>query len=81
MSYQIEIFGIRRKITSAIKAILKLSSCTSGFETISLWTARSDEAHQEGVRRRLLYIHEGMKIYCYRSIVSIDASIEKYCKN
>jgi len=42
---------------------------------------RSDEAHQEGVRRRLLYIHEEMKIYCNRTIVSIDTSIEMYFKN
>jgi len=31
---------------------------------------RSDEAHQEGVRRRLLYIHEEMTIYCNSPIVS-----------
>jgi len=28
----IEISGIRGKITTAIRSILKLSSCTSGFE-------------------------------------------------
>jgi len=30
---------------------------------------RSDETHQYGLRRRLSYIHEEMKIYC-----------ERYCK-
>jgi len=40
-----------------------------------------NEAHQEGVRKRLLYIHEEMKIYCNHPIVSSDTSIERYCKN
>jgi len=35
------------------------------------------EAHHESLRRRLLYIHEEMKIYCDRSIVTSDTSIEK----
>jgi len=42
---------------------------------------RNDETHQEGVRRRLLYIHEEMKIYCNRPIVLSDTSIKRYCKN
>jgi len=33
MSSPIEISGIGGKITTAIRPILKLSSCTSGFET------------------------------------------------
>jgi len=37
---------------------------------------RSDEAHQESVRRHLLYIHEDMKIDCDRPIVTSDTSIE-----
>jgi len=46
-----------------------------------LSSPRSDEAHHEGVRRRLLYIHEEMKIYCNRTIVFSDTSIERYCEN
>jgi len=43
---------------------------------------RSYEAHQEGVRRRLLvYIHEEMKTYSYRPIVTSDTLIERYCNN
>jgi len=42
---------------------------------------RSDEAHQESVLRRLLYIHEEMKICCDRPIVASDTSIEGYRKN
>jgi len=33
---------------------------------------RKDEPHQEGVRRRLLYIHEEIKIYCNLPMVSSD---------
>jgi len=44
-------------------------------------SSRSDEAHQKGERRRILYMHEEMKIYCNRTIVSNDTSIERYCKN
>jgi len=42
---------------------------------------RSDEAHQEGVRRRLLYLHELMTIYPNQPILSSNTSFEKYCKN
>jgi len=44
---------------------------------------RSDEAHQEGVRGRLLvlYIHEELKICCDDPIVTSDKLIEKYRKN
>jgi len=42
---------------------------------------RSDDAHQESVRRRLLYIHEEIKIYCDGLIVTSYIAIETYSKN
>jgi len=36
---------------------------------------RSDEAHQQGVQRQLLYKHEKMKIYCDCPIVPSDIRI------
>jgi len=41
---------------------------------------RSDETHQENVRRRLSYIHEEMKIYCDCLIVSSYKLIKRYHK-
>jgi len=41
---------------------------------------RIDDAHQEGVRRRLLYIHEEIKM-SNSPIVSSVTLIERYCKN
>jgi len=44
---------------------------------VSLWTAVQAEAHQESVRRRLLYIAVEFKIGCHGLIVTNDAQIAK----
>jgi len=41
---------------------------------------RSRTAHQDSVRRRLLYVHEEMKTYCDRPIVTKDTSTKGIAK-
>jgi len=42
---------------------------------------RSHEEHHESVQSRLLYIVAELKIYSDGLIITIDAHIERYCKN
>jgi len=55
--------------------------CSKAHEFIAVdGSPRSNEAHQECVQGRLLYIYEEMKIYCDRPIVTNDTPIEMYRK-
>jgi len=44
---------------------------------ISLWAVSSDEAHQDSVWRRLLYIAIELKICCSDPIITSETPIEK----